>query len=134
MHFNQIGFIYLLATMEEHLLLLFQVFVSIKFLTLIGTEITRPSGQVQKNKDNPKEGSIYSPCRLLDYELEMAFFVGKFFIPLPWMSMVGGKSNELGRPLTMEEAEDRIFGVVLMNDWSARDIQVDHEGRNTHDD
>eukprot|EP00604_Paraphysomonas_vestita_P003405 CAMPEP_0174821506 /NCGR_PEP_ID=MMETSP1107-20130205/9016_1 /TAXON_ID=36770 /ORGANISM="Paraphysomonas vestita, Strain GFlagA" /LENGTH=572 /DNA_ID=CAMNT_0016038639 /DNA_START=252 /DNA_END=1973 /DNA_ORIENTATION=+ len=76
-----------------------------------GTEITRPSGQVQKNKDDPKEGSIYSPCRLLDYELEMAFFVG-------------GPSNPLGRPLTIEEAEDRIFGVVLMNDWSARDIQA----------
>jgi fumarylacetoacetase len=40
---------------------------------------------------------------------------------------VGGSSNPLGRPLTIEEAEDRIFGVVLMNDWSARDIQVSFE-------
>lgn len=80
-------------------------------IVISGTDITRPSGQVQKNKDEPKEGSIFSPCRLLDYELEMAFFVG-------------GSSNPLGRPLTMEEAEDRIFGVVLMNDWSARDIQA----------
>lgn len=76
-----------------------------------GTDIVRPRGQVQIDKENPKLGSQYSPCRLLDFELEMAFFVG-------------GPENELGRPLTMAEAEDRIFGVVLMNDWSARDLQA----------
>ena len=45
-----------------------------------GTEVVRPSGQLQKNKENPKEGSTYGPCRLLDFELEMAFFVGTFCV------------------------------------------------------
>jgi fumarylacetoacetase len=76
-----------------------------------GTDVVRPTGQVQADKEDASKGSIYSPCRLLDFELEMAFFVG-------------GQQNDLGRPLTMAEAEDRIFGVVVMNDWSARDIQA----------
>ena len=42
-----------------------------------GTDVVRPSGQLQKDKENPKAGSVYGPCRLLDFELEMAFFVGK---------------------------------------------------------
>jgi fumarylacetoacetase len=76
-----------------------------------GHDCIRPYGQLQKNKDNANDGSIYAPCRLMDFELEMAFFVG-------------GPENPLGKPITMQEAEDRIFGVVLMNDWSARDIQT----------
>jgi fumarylacetoacetase len=76
-----------------------------------GSDVVRPNGQLQADKDDPSKGSTYGPCRLLDYELEMAFFVG-------------GKANPLGRPLTIAEAEDRIFGVVVMNDWSARDIQA----------
>jgi fumarylacetoacetase len=46
----------------------------------------------------------------MDFELEMAFFVG-------------GACNNLGSPITVDRAEDHIFGFVLMNDWSARDIQ-----------
>ena len=46
----------------------------------------------------------------MDFELEMAFFYG-------------GSSNTLGQPLKMSEAEDHVFGMVVMNDWSARDIQ-----------
>lgn len=76
-----------------------------------GTDVVRPCGQLQADREDPSKGSIYSPCRLLDFELEMAFFVG-------------GPPNPLGRPLTIAEAEDRIFGVVVMNDWSARDIQA----------
>lgn len=76
-----------------------------------GSDVVRPSGQLQADAADPSKGSTYGPCRLLDFELEMAFFVG-------------GKANPLGRPLTIEEAEDRIFGVVVMNDWSARDIQA----------
>ncbi len=45
----------------------------------------------------------------MDFELEMAFFVGP--------------GNQLGRPISVQTAQDHIFGVVLMNDWSARDIQ-----------
>lgn len=71
-----------------------------------GTPIRRPCGQVM-----PKDAKapVYSVCKRLDIELEMAFFVGP--------------GNKLGDRITMAEAEDNIFGVVVMNDWSARDIQ-----------
>jgi fumarylacetoacetase len=64
----------------------------------------RPSGQLAVDKDDHSKGSLFSPCRLLDFELEIAAFLG-------------GKANHLGRPLTIAEAEDRIFGLTLMNDW-----------------
>jgi len=71
-----------------------------------GTEIHRPKGQVlPKGEDKP----IFSPCRLLDFELEMAFIVGK--------------STKLGSSVSTDEAADHIFGMTLFNDWSARDIQ-----------
>jgi fumarylacetoacetase len=58
----------------------------------------------------PAEGPPeFTTCKLFDFELEMAFFVGT--------------PNELGHRIKIEEAEDKIFGVVVMNDWSARDIQ-----------
>jgi fumarylacetoacetase len=47
----------------------------------------------------------------MDFELEVAFFVG-------------GEPNKLGDPIPIEKTEDHIFGMVVMNDWSARDIQV----------
>jgi len=74
-----------------------------------GAEVRRPCGQLQKNATNPKEGSTYGPCRLLDFELEVGTFVGK--------------GNPMGEPIDIAKAEDHIFGLVLMNDWSARDIQ-----------
>lgn len=80
-------------------------------VVISNTNVVRPCGQLQIDKDDPSKGSSYGPCRLLDFELEMAFFVG-------------GTPNPLGKPITMAEVEDRIFGVVLMNDWSARDIQA----------
>eukprot|EP00614_Pseudopedinella_elastica_P033330 CAMPEP_0172644022 /NCGR_PEP_ID=MMETSP1068-20121228/238991_1 /TAXON_ID=35684 /ORGANISM="Pseudopedinella elastica, Strain CCMP716" /LENGTH=697 /DNA_ID=CAMNT_0013458203 /DNA_START=39 /DNA_END=2132 /DNA_ORIENTATION=+ len=76
-----------------------------------GTDVVRPRGQLQKNPADDKEGSVYGPCRLLDFELETAFFVG------------GCAELAPGATLPMEEAREHIFGVVLMNDWSARDIQ-----------
>lgn len=72
-----------------------------------GTPVKRPCGQLQKDRDDPKQGSTYGACRLMDFELEMAFFVG-------------GADNEMGSRLTIDDAKDRIFGFVLMNDWSAR--------------
>lgn len=75
-----------------------------------GTDIRRPCGQLQKDPADPKQGSVYGPCRLMDFELEMGFFYG-------------GKGNPMGTPLRMENADDHIFGVVVLNDWSARDIQ-----------
>lgn len=70
------------------------------------TKIKRPSGQVKPPTSN---APFVSSSKKLDYELEMALFVGK--------------GNNLGEPITMENAEEYMFGVVLMNDWSARDIQ-----------
>jgi fumarylacetoacetase len=75
-----------------------------------GTPVRRPYGQLQKDASDEKLGSIHAPCRLLDFELEVA-------------AVIGGPPNALGSPLTMEQAKDRIFGLLLMNDWSARDIQ-----------
>ena len=75
-----------------------------------GTPIRRPNGQLQLDNADAKKGSKFGTCRLMDFELEMGFFVG-------------GKGNPLGTPLKMEDADDNIFGMVLMNDWSARDIQ-----------
>merc|ERR1711879_784329 len=70
-----------------------------------GTPLHRPMGQVKPEEGNPK----FSPCNLLDFEIEMGYFVGP--------------GNPLGERIEIESAEDQIFGVVLMNDWSARDIQ-----------
>lgn len=71
-----------------------------------GTDVIRPSGQL---KPNPDERPIFSPCKRLDFELETAFVVGK--------------GNNIGQPIAVDEANDHIFGMVLLNDWSARDIQ-----------
>ncbi|MCC6007584.1 MAG: fumarylacetoacetase [Rhodobacteraceae bacterium] len=72
-----------------------------------GTPIHRPLGQLRPpGSDSPHFG----PSRRLDFELEMGAVVG------------GG--SELGQPLTVSEAESMIFGYVLLNDWSARDIQA----------
>ena len=73
-----------------------------------GTEIRRPRGQTQPVDNEPP---IFGPCRLMDFELEMAFFLG-------------GPLNKLGDSISIEKAHEHIFGCVLMNDWSARDIQV----------
>lgn len=71
-----------------------------------GTDIVRPSGQI---KLPDSERPIFSACRKLDFELETGFIVGK--------------SSQLGQPVPIENAWDHIFGMVLFNDWSARDLQ-----------
>ncbi|GGD37517.1 fumarylacetoacetase [Muriicola marianensis] len=71
-----------------------------------GTPIRRPNGQtLPKGADTP----VFGPSKLLDFELEMAF--------------ITTDANALGEPINIEEAEDYIFGLVLFNDWSARDLQ-----------
>jgi fumarylacetoacetase len=75
-----------------------------------GTPIRRPHGQLQLDPTDPTKGSRLGPCQRLDYELEVGF-------------LVGGPPNAMGSALTMEQAKQRIFGFVLLNDWSARDIQ-----------
>lgn len=71
-----------------------------------GTPIRRPQGQTNPN-DEPNP--TFGPSRTLDFELEMGFFIGP--------------GNELGNPVPVHQAADHIFGMVLVNDWSARDIQ-----------
>ncbi|WP_420575559.1 fumarylacetoacetase [Ekhidna sp.] len=71
-----------------------------------GVPIHRPKGQQKPNDDEPP---VFGPCKLLDFELEMAF--------------ITCGENQLGDSISTEEAEDHIFGMVLFNDWSARDIQ-----------
>jgi fumarylacetoacetase len=71
-----------------------------------GIPIHRPKGQTMPKDAN---APVYGPCKLLDFELEMAF------ITYP--------GKPLGESITTSEAEDFIFGMVIMNDWSARDIQ-----------
>ena len=71
-----------------------------------GTDVTRPKGQTKPKDDEPP---VYGPSRLLDFELEMGFVIGK--------------ENGLGNPVSTADAEDYIFGLTLFNDWSARDIQ-----------
>jgi len=75
-------------------------------IVLSGTPIHRPKGQ---SKAPTEELPSFGPSKQLDFELEMAF--------------VTCKSNELGTTISISEAEDYIFGMVLFNDWSARDIQ-----------
>ncbi len=71
-----------------------------------GTDIHRPYGQtIRDGADAP----TFGPSRLMDFELEMGFFVGP--------------GNELGHPIPVNAAPDHIFGLALVNDWSARDIQ-----------
>ena len=72
------------------------------------TPIHRPRGQILESPDAKQP--IYSPCKRLDIELELAAFVCK--------------PSEMGKPISIDEAEQHLFGIVLMNDWSARDIQA----------
>ncbi len=72
-----------------------------------GTPIHRPWGQFRPAGETEP---VFAPSRRLDFELEMGAIVG-----LP---------TEMGQTLTVDEAEEHIFGYVLLNDWSARDIQA----------
>jgi fumarylacetoacetase len=76
-------------------------------ITITGTSFHRPKGQTKPNEAEPP---VYGPCKLLDFELETAFIIGK--------------STELGSSISTDKADDHIFGMVLFNDWSARDIQT----------
>lgn len=75
-------------------------------IVVSGTDVRRPRGQT---KADEAAGPSFGPTRLLDFELETGFFVGT--------------GNRLGEPIPIARAEEHIFGMVLVNDWSARDIQ-----------
>ncbi len=74
-------------------------------IVVSGTPTIRPNGQ-QKPDDGPP---VFGPSKLLDFELEMGFVVGQ--------------ETQLGDQVPVDQAEDFIFGMVILNDWSARDIQ-----------
>ncbi len=71
-----------------------------------GTPIRRPRGQV---RPDPQQSPVFAPTQRLDYEVEAGFFVGP--------------GNNLGEPIPIGQAEQHIFGMCLVNDWSARDVQ-----------
>lgn len=75
-------------------------------IVVSGTPVLRPNGQTKRPDAQRPE---FGPCGKLDFELEMACVVG-----------VG---NALGEPVPVDGALERVFGMVLMNDWSARDLQ-----------
>lgn len=75
-------------------------------IVVSGTNIHRPKGQTKADGD---ELPTYGPSRLFDFELEMAF--------------IAGAKTELGDSISVDQAEDHIFGMVVFNDLSARDIQ-----------
>ncbi len=76
-------------------------------IVISGTDIKRPHGQ---NRSDAEAPPVFIPCKSLDYEMEVGFFVGQ--------------GNELGTSIPIGEAEKHIFGLCLVNDWSARDIQA----------
>jgi len=66
----------------------------------------RPHGQLKApNAESP----VLAPCKRLDYELEVGIYIGK--------------GNALGHSVSIDQAEDHVFGLCMFNDWSARDIQ-----------
>ena len=74
-------------------------------IVLSGTDIHRPTGQTAGEDNQP----TFGPSNSLDYELEVGMFVGQ--------------GNQLGQPIPLASAEEHIFGLCLVNDWSARDMQ-----------
>jgi fumarylacetoacetase len=75
-------------------------------IVLSGTSVRRPRGQLKApNADRP----VYAPSRALDYEAEIGCLVGQ--------------GSTLGEPVAIDSADEHLFGLLLVNDWSARDIQ-----------
>ena len=75
-----------------------------------GTPVHRPYGQVLPDPAATPKQPTFTPCKRLDMELELGAFVCK--------------GNKLGSRIPIDSADESIFGYVLMNDWSARDIQI----------
>ena len=75
-------------------------------LVVSGTEIRRPRGQMRMGA---AAAPVFGPSRFLDYEVEVGAYIGA--------------GNRLGEPIAIDDAAAHIFGISLVNDWSARDIQ-----------
>ncbi|OZI26155.1 fumarylacetoacetase [Bordetella genomosp. 9] len=74
----------------------------------VGQHFHRPVGQTRPTQEGGTP--VFGPCARLDYEVELGVFIGT--------------GNALGRRITLEHAEDYIFGMTILNDWSARDLQA----------
>jgi fumarylacetoacetase len=74
-----------------------------------GADVRRPRGQQSPPDAEPGAGPSFGPCKMLDYELEVGCIIAE--------------ENNLGEPTPIAEAFDRIGGLCLLNDWSARDVQ-----------
>jgi fumarylacetoacetase len=75
-------------------------------IVVSGHPVRRPQGQTKGEADTP----LFGPTKRLDYELEVGALIGP--------------GNRLGEPIAIDSADEHIFGLVLLNDWSARDIQA----------
>jgi len=75
-----------------------------------GTPVTRPNGQTRGQTSPADAPPDFGPSKRLDYEVELGFVIGP--------------GNPLGKPIPVSRALEHVFGVVLFNDWSARDIQT----------
>ena len=76
-------------------------------IVISGTDVVRPNGQ---SKPADADKPVFGPSKSMDFELEMGFFIGQ--------------GNRQGKPINISNAYNHIFGIVLVNDWSARDIQA----------
>ncbi len=76
-------------------------------LVVSGTPVRRPWGQT---KPDGADAPVFGPSRRLDYELEVGVFIGP--------------GNDLGAPIPIDAIDDHLFGLCLVNDWSARDVQA----------
>lgn len=78
-------------------------------IVISGTDVRRPSGQQSPPDADPKAGPTFAPCKMLDYELELA--------------LIAGTRSTLGEPIPMSKVHEHMFGLLILNDWSARDMQ-----------
>jgi fumarylacetoacetase len=79
-------------------------------IAVSGQRFKRPQGQTKAPGSDPAEAPSFGPSKRLDYELELGFLIGR--------------GNALGEPIAIADAEAHLFGVTLLNDWSARDLQA----------
>jgi fumarylacetoacetase len=76
-------------------------------IVVSGTPFIRPEGQTRDDASQPPS---FGPSKRLDYEMEVGIFIAR--------------GNDLGEPILIHDAEEHVFGLCLVNDWSARDIQA----------
>lgn len=79
-------------------------------INVSGQVFKRPKGQIKDAGPQASEKPYLAPCKRLDYELELGLFIGR--------------GNAQGESVDMAQAEEHMFGVCLLNDWSARDLQA----------